>query len=105
VLERDRSYAAVAGVADGQPDSPVTEPGDQIQPAAEGLYVAGDDLEAGDLAVLDLGYPGDRHARDGSDLLVARAQLLAVSASWCPRVWGEPPTRLGGVCSCVQGRP
>jgi hypothetical protein len=46
------------GIADGQPDGPVAEIGYEVQPAAEGLNVAGDDLEGGDLAVLDLGYPG-----------------------------------------------
>ena len=49
------------GTADGQPDGPVADIGYEVQPAAEGLDVAGDDLEGGDLAVLDLGYPGDAH--------------------------------------------
>jgi hypothetical protein len=63
------------GIADGQPDGPVAEIGYEVQPAAEGLDVAGDDLEGGDLAVLDLGYPGDAHPHGGGDLLLA--QLLA----------------------------
>ena len=33
------------GVAAGQPDRPVAEVGDEVQSAAEGLDVAGDDLE------------------------------------------------------------
>jgi hypothetical protein len=33
------------GVAAGQPDCPVAEVGDEVQPAAEGLDVAGDDIE------------------------------------------------------------
>jgi hypothetical protein len=32
-------------VADGQPDGPVAEIGDEVQPSAEGLEVAGDDLQ------------------------------------------------------------
>ena len=61
------------GVADGQPDGPVAEVGHEVQPAAEGLDVAGDDLEGSDLAVLDLGYPGDADAHRGGDLLLAQA--------------------------------
>src|ERR1035438_7222990 len=41
------------GVADGQPDGPVAEIGHEVEPSAEGLDVAGDDLEGSDLAVLD----------------------------------------------------
>jgi hypothetical protein len=48
-------------VGDGQSDGTVAEIGDEVQSASEGLDVAGDDLEGGDLAVLDLGYPGDAH--------------------------------------------
>ena len=44
------------GVADWQPDGPVAEIGHKIQPAAESLDIAGDDLEGGDLAVFDLGH-------------------------------------------------
>ena len=40
------------GVADGQPDGLVAEMGHEVQPAAGGLDVVGDDLEGGDLAVL-----------------------------------------------------
>src|ERR1039458_9378830 len=65
------------GVADGQPDGPVAEIGHEVQPSAEGLDVAGDDLEGGDLAVLNLRHPGDTHPHDGGDLLLAQAKLLA----------------------------
>jgi hypothetical protein len=54
--------------------------------------------------VLDLGYPGDGRARGGSDLLVAQAQLLAGFGELVAAGLGEPPTRFGGVCSCVQAR-
>ena len=47
--------------------------GHEVQPAAEGLDAVGDDLEGGDLAVLDLGHPGDAHAPVGGDLLLAPA--------------------------------
>ena len=50
---------------------------DAVQSAAKGLDIAGDDLEGGDLAVLDLGYPGDAHAHGGGDLLLGQAELLA----------------------------
>ena len=73
------------GVADGQADGPVAEVGDEVQAAAEGLDVAGDDLEGGDLAVLDLGHPGDADAHGGGDLPWPRPSCLRVSASWCPR--------------------
>jgi hypothetical protein len=59
------------GLADGQPDSPVAEIGHEVQPAAEGLDVAGDDLEGGDLAVLGWPRPKFRpsrkHAVSGSE--------------------------------------
>jgi hypothetical protein len=57
-------------IADRQPDDPVAEVGYHVQPTAEGLDVAGDDLERDDLAVLDLGHPGDAHAHRCSDLLL-----------------------------------
>ncbi|MHB1596890.1 MAG: DDE-type integrase/transposase/recombinase [Streptosporangiaceae bacterium] len=60
------------GVGDGQPDGPVAEVGHQVQPSAEGLDVSGDDLKRGDLAVLDLGYPGDTHPHGGGGLLLAQ---------------------------------
>jgi hypothetical protein len=63
------------GVADRQADGPVAEVGDEVQAPAEGLDVTGDDLERSDLAVLDLGHPGDAHAHVGGDLLLAQAQL------------------------------
>jgi len=92
-------------VADGQPDGPVAEVGDEVQPAAEGLDVAGDDLEGGDLAVLDLGYPGDTYVRGGGDLLLAQAQLLAGLGELVPARPGRPPARFDGVYSSVRGRP
>jgi len=58
-------------VTDGEPDGPVAEIGYEVQPPAEGLDVAGDDLERSDLAVLDLGHPGDAHAHRGGYLLWA----------------------------------
>jgi hypothetical protein len=48
------------GVGDGQLDGTVAEIDDEVESASEGLDVAGDVLEGGDLAVLDLGYPGPR---------------------------------------------
>ena len=42
------------GIADGQPDGSVAEIGHELQPAAEGLDVAGDDLAFTSWAVLDL---------------------------------------------------
>jgi hypothetical protein len=47
------------GVGDGEADGSVAEVGDEVEASAEGFDVAGDDLEGGDVAVLDLGYPGD----------------------------------------------
>jgi hypothetical protein len=65
------------GIADRQADGTVAEVGHEVQPSAEGLDVAGDDLEGGDLPVLDLGHPGDAHAHGGGDLLLAQARQLA----------------------------
>ena len=42
------------GVADGQPDGPVAEIGHEVQPATEGLDVAGDDLEGEFMAPVSL---------------------------------------------------
>ena len=61
------------GVGDGQPDGPVAEVGHEVQPAAECFDVAGDDLNGGDLAVLDLGY---------------RATLTPMAAAIC--LWPRP---------------
>jgi hypothetical protein len=84
------------GVADGQPDGPVAEISDEVQSASEGFDVAGDDLEGGDFAVLDLGYPGDAHAHGGGDLLLAQAQLLAGLGELMPAGLGEQPARARG---------
>jgi hypothetical protein len=70
----------------------LSEIGDQVQPAAEGLDVAGDDLEGGELAVLDLGYPGNGHADGDGDLYLARNQLLAGLGELVPARLGEPNT-------------
>jgi hypothetical protein len=78
-----------SGVADGQADGPAAEIGHEVEPAAEGLDVAGDDLEGGHLAVLDLGHPGDAYAHGGSDLLLAQAQLLAGLGELVPARLGE----------------
>ncbi len=77
------------GVADGQPDGSVAEISDEVQSAAEGLDVAGDNLERGDLAVLDLGHPGDAHPHGGGDLLLAQGQLLAGLGELVPARLGE----------------
>jgi hypothetical protein len=95
------------GVADGEPDGPVAEISDEVQPAAEGLDVAGDDLEGGDLAVLDLGHPGDAHPHGGGDLLLAQGQLLAGLGELVPARLGEQLARadldfLGGDPGGVQ---
>jgi len=95
------------GVAAGQPDRPVAEVGDEVQPAAEGLDVAGDDLEGGDLAVLDLGYPGDAHPHGGGDLFLAQAQLLAGLGELVPARLGKQAARarldlLGGDSGGMQ---
>ena len=74
---------------------PVAEVGHEVQPAAEGLDVAGDDLERGDLAVLDLGYAGDADAHGGGDLLLAQAQLLAGLGELVPARLGEQLARTG----------
>jgi hypothetical protein len=43
----------------GHGDRVVSEAGDQVEPTAERLNVAGDGVDCGDLASLDLGYcPG-----------------------------------------------
>src|ERR1017187_467074 len=55
-------YAAVVVLVTGSRTDPVAEIGHEIQPAAKGLDVAGDDLEGGDLAVARSGIPG-RHSR------------------------------------------
>ncbi len=81
------------GVADGQPDGPVAEVSHEVQAAAEGLDVAGDDLKGGDLAVLDLGYPGDADPHGGGDLLLAQAQLLAGLGKLVPAGLGEQLAR------------
>ena len=95
------------GVGDGQFDGLVAEIGDEVQSASEGLDVAGDDLEGGDLAVLDLGYPGDADAHRGGDLLLAQAELLAGLGELVPAGLGEQPTParvdfLGGNPGSVQ---
>jgi len=81
------------GVGDGQPDGPVTEVGHEVQPTTERLDIAGDHLEGGDLAVLDLGYPGDAYAHGGGDLLLAQAQLLAGLGELVPAGLGEQLAR------------
>jgi hypothetical protein len=68
----------------------LSEIGDQVQSAAEGLDVAGDDLEGGDLAVLDLDTPSDGHAHGDSDLLFAQTQMLARLGELVPARLGEP---------------
>ena len=91
------------GVGDGQPDGPVTEVGHEVQPTTERLDIAGDHLEGGDLAVLDLGYPGDAYAHGGGDLLLAQAQLLAGLGELVPAGLGEQLARtsasIGATCS------
>ena len=82
-------------VADGQPDGPVAEIGHEVKAAAEGLDVAGDDLKGGDLAVLDLGHPGDADAHGGGDLLLAQAQLLAGFGELVSAGLGQQPARTG----------
>src|SRR5260370_18764723 len=84
------------GGADGQPDGPVAEVGDGLQPSAEGLDVTGDDLEGGDVAVLDLGYPGDADAHGGGDLLLGQAELLAGLGELVPAGLGEQPAGARG---------
>jgi len=69
----------------------LAEVGHEVQPASEGLDVAGDDFEGGDLVVLDLGYAGDADAHGGGDLLLAQAQLLAGLGELVP-------ARLAGLC-------
>ncbi len=81
------------GVGDGQPDGPVAEVGYQVQPAAEGLGVAGDDLKRGDLAMLDLEYPGDAHPHGGGDLFLAQAQLLSGLGKLMPARLGQQLAR------------
>jgi hypothetical protein len=75
------------GVGNGQPDGPVAEIGDEVQSASEGLDAAGDDLEGGDLAVLDLGYPGDA---DGSASGYEHSNISVATRLWEPN-W-EPTT-------------
>jgi hypothetical protein len=77
------------GVADGQPDGPVAEIGDEVQPSPESLDVTGDDLEGGDLAVLDLGYPGNAYSHSSGDLPLAQAQVLAGLGEMVPARLGE----------------
>jgi hypothetical protein len=76
-------------VADGQPDGPIAEISYEVQSASEGLNIAGDDLKGGDLAVLDLGYPGDADSRGGGDLLPVQGQLLAGLGELCPQAWAS----------------
>ena len=83
------------GVADGQSDGPVAEIGHEVQPSPEGLNVAGDDLEGGDLAMLDLGHPGDAHPHRGRDLFLAQGQLLAGLGELVPAGLGEQSARAG----------
>jgi len=77
------------GVADGQPDGPVAEVGHEVQPAAEGLDIADDDLEGSDLAVLDLDTRATLTSMAAAICFWPRPSCLRVSASWCPRVWAS----------------
>jgi hypothetical protein len=86
----------------------LSEIGGQVQPAAESV-----DVHWADSATLDcLTSPCSIwDIRATVTPMVAAicfwpgTSCLQVSASWCPRCLGEPPTRFEGVCSCVQGRP
>ena len=52
----------------GERDGPVAEVGYEVQASAEGLDVAGDDLEGGDFAVLDLEDPGDTDSHSSGEV-------------------------------------
>ena len=64
-----------------------------MQLSPESLDVTGDDLEGGNFAGLDLGYPGDAHSHGGGDLLLVQAQLLAGLGELVPARLGEQLAR------------
>jgi hypothetical protein len=69
------------------------EVGDQIQAAAERFDVAGDDLEGGHLAVLDLGDAGDAYPERRGYIFLCHAELLAGLGELVAPVLGEQPVR------------
>src|SRR5580658_4219952 len=61
--------------------------------------LAGEDLYGGDLAVVDLGHPGDGHADGGGDLFWPRPGCLRVWVSWRPRAWASVRLAPASICS------
>jgi hypothetical protein len=82
---------AGGGDGDGQSDGTVAEIGDEVESASEGLDVAGDVLEGGDLAVFDLGYPGVAH---GSASGYERSNVSVATRLWEPK-WEPTITGTG----------
>ena len=77
------------GVADGEPGGPVAEICHEVQAAAEGFDIAGDDLKGGDFAVFDLGYPGDAHPH-GRGSLADRVSPQESELEHAAIVGGQP---------------
>jgi len=92
-LSGGRGRGRGCGVGDREPDGPVAEVGDEVQAPAESLDRAGDDVEGRDLAVLDLGDPGDAHPKRRGDVLLAAAELLTGLGELVTAVLGEQLAR------------
>ena len=62
----------------GHGEGVVAEAGDQVKPPAECLDVAGDGVDGGDLAALDLRYPPGRDAHGPGELGLGEAMAPAL---------------------------
>src|SRR5262245_40223535 len=76
------------GFGRGDSESVVYEAGDQVEPSAERFHIAGDGVDRGELAPLDLGDPAGGDAHRLGELGLGQAVTLAFP--------GEAETGLAG---------